>query len=262
MEKILDLIQEQGIKLLGGILVLVIGFFIIHWVMKLITRSDRFVKIEPTLKGFLQNLFKLILYIVVILTAAGVMGIPLTSFVTIIASAGVAISLAMQGALSNFVGGVTILLLKPFKAGDYVKVGETEGTIRNIGVFYTEMIMPDNRHISMPNSNLTNTAIVNYTREGTRRLDVNFGVSYSADIDSVRETLLGVASGIPGVFAEPAPLVKLTACQDSSLNFMIRVWCKSADYWDVNWALLENGKKALDREGIEIPYPQLDVHMK
>ena len=168
----------------------------------------------------------------------------------------------MQGALSNFVGGVTILLLKPFKAGDYVKVGETEGTIRNIGVFYTEMIMPDNRHISMPNSNLTNTAIINYTREGTRRLDVNFGVSYSADIDRVRETLLAAARAIPGVFTQPEPMVKLTACQDSSLNFMIRVWCKSSDYWDVNWALMEDGKRTLDRAGIEIPYPQLDVHMK
>ena len=262
MDSILNIIREQGIRLLGGIIVLAIGFFLIHWIMKFLTRSDKFVKIEPTLKGFLQNLIKLILYIVVVLTAAGVMGIPLTSFVTILASAGVAISLAMQGALGNFVGGITIFMLKPFKIGDYIKVGDTEGTVQSIGVFYTELLMPDLKHISLPNSNLTNTAIINYSREGQRRLDVSFGVSYSADIDLVRQTLMDVIRQTPGILPDPAPMVRLNACADSSLNFILRVWCKSADYWEVNWALIENGKKALDRAGIEIPFPQVDVHMK
>ena len=168
----------------------------------------------------------------------------------------------MQGALSNFVGGMTMLLLKPFKAGDYVKIGDTEGTVRSIGVFFTELTMPDNRHISLPNSNLTNTAIVNYTREGTRRLDVSFGVSYDSDIDRVKSVLAGVIAQTHGILPEPAPLVKLTACGDSSLTFMMRVWCKASDYWDVNWNLLESGKRALDGAGIEIPYPQMDVHVK
>ena len=259
MTTILTNLQTQGIKLLGGIIVLVVGFFLSHWIIKFVTNNEGFKKIEPTLQGFLHNLLKLILYIVTILTAANVMGIPLTSFVTILASAGVAASLAMQGALANFVGGVTILLLKPFAAGDYVKIGDTEGTVQSIGLFYTELTTLDNRHISLPNNSLTNTAIVNYTREGTRRLDVEFGVSYDADIDKTVEVLLGVAKETPGVI--DAPLVRLTACGDSSLTFMIRVWCKCEDYWDVNWDLLEKGKKALDREGIEIPYPQLDVHM-
>ena len=261
-DTILQIIEAQGMKLLGGLLILAIGFFLAHWIMKLLTRRDRFVRIEPTLKGFLQNLVKLLLYVIVILTAASVMGVPLTSFVTILASAGVAISLAMQGALSNFVGGMTILLLKPFKAGDYVKIGDAEGTVQSIGLFFTELTMPDNRHVSLPNSSLTNTAIINYTREGTRRLDVTFGVSYDSDIDRVCETLEQVAARTENILPDPAPIVKLTACGDSSLSFMMRVWCKSADYWTVNWALLENGKKALDAAGIEIPYPQMDVHMK
>ena len=262
MDTIINTIEAQGMKLLGGILILVIGFFLIHWTMKFLKRNDRFVKIEPTLKGFLQNLVKLLLYIIVILTAANVMGVPLTSFVTLLASAGVAISLATQGALSNFVGGMTILLLKPFRAGDYVKIGDTEGTVQSIGVFYTELATPDNKHISLPNSNLTNTAIVNFSREGTRRLDISFGVSYDADMDHVISTLKEAVQETNGILPDPAPIIKLTECGDSSLTFMLRVWCKSSDYWDVNWNLLENGKRALDRAGIEIPYPQVDVHMK
>lgn len=262
MDTIINIIEAQGMKLLGGILILVIGFFLIHWTMKFLKRNDRFVKIEPTLKGFLQNLVKLLLYIIVILTAANVMGVPLTSFVTLLASAGVAISLATQGALSNFVGGMTILLLKPFRAGDYVKIGDTEGTVQSIGVFYTELATPDNKHISLPNSNLTNTAIVNFSREGTRRLDISFGVSYDADMDHVISTLKEALQETNGILPDPAPIIKLTECGDSSLTFMLRVWCKSSDYWDVNWNLLENGKRALDRAGIEIPYPQVDVHMK
>ena len=262
MDTIIKVIETQGMKLLGGILILVIGFSLIHWTMKFLKRNDRFVKIEPTLKGFLQNLVKLLLYIIVILTAANVMGVPLTSFVTLLASAGVAISLATQGALSNFVGGMTILLLKPFRAGDYVKIGDTEGTVQSIGLFYTELTTPDNKHISLPNNNLTNTAIVNFSREGTRRLDVSFGVSYDADMDHVISTLKEAVQDTNGILPEPAPIIKLTECGDSSLTFMLRVWCKSSDYWDVNWNLLENGKRALDRAGIEIPYPQVDVHMK
>jgi len=262
METIIKIAEEQGMKLLGGIIVLSVGFFLVRWIMKLLTRNDHLNKIEPTIKGFLLNLVKVLLYIIVVLTAANVMGIPLTSFVALLGSAGVAVSLAMQGALSNLVGGLTILLLKPFKVDDYVKIGETEGTVQNIGTFFTEFTTPDNRHISLPNSSLTNTAIVNYSREGTRRLDVNFSVSYDADIDHTVNTLREAVSMTKGIFNQPEPVVKLTECGDSSLVYMVRIWCKAEDYWNVNWDLTENGKRLLDREGIEIPYPQMDVHMK
>ena len=262
MDTFIRIVQEQGMKLLGGIVVLIIGFIIVRWVMKFLTRNDHLSKIEPTIKGFLMKLLKVLLYIIVVLTAANVMGIPLTSFVALMGSAGVAVSLAMQGALSNLVGGMTLLLLKPFKVGDYVKIGETEGTIKSIGTFFTELTTPDNRHISMPNSSLTNTAIVNFSREGTRRLDVNFGVSYDADIDHTVNTLREAVNMTGGILDNPAPVIKLSECGDSSLVFMIRVWCQGQDYWDVNWGLIENGKRLLDREGIEIPYPQMDVHMK
>ena len=262
METIIKIIEEQGMKLLGGIIVILVGFFIVRWVMKLITRSEGFKKIEPTIRGFLLNLVKVVLYIIVILTAANVMGIPLTSFVALMGSAGVAVSLAMQGALSNLVGGLTILLLKPFKVSDYVKIGDTEGTVQSIGTFFTEFTTPDNRHISLPNSSLTNTAIVNFSREGTRRLDISFGVSYDADIDHTIRTLQEAVAMTPGILDQPEPIIKLTECGDSSLVFMIRVWCNASDYWNVSWSLTENGKRMLDKEGIEIPYPQMDIHMR
>ncbi len=262
MDTIIKIAEEQGMKLLGGIIVIVVGFMLVRWVLKLLGRSERFTKIEPTIRGFLHNLIKVVLYIIVVLTAANVMGIPLTSFVTLLGSAGVAVSLAMQGALSNLVGGLTLLLLKPFVAGDYVKIGDTEGTVQIVGTFFTEFTTADNRHVSLPNSSLTNTAIVNYSREGTRRLDVTFGVSYDADIDHTVDTLREAVSMTGGILDEPAPIIKLTECGDSSLSFMIRVWCKAEDYWDVNWGLIEHGKRLLDREKIEIPYPQMDVHMR
>ena len=262
METIIKIAEEQGMKLLGGIIVIAVGFMLVRWVLKLLGRSERFTKIEPTIRGFLQNLIKAVLYIIVVLTAANVMGIPLTSFVTLLGSAGVAVSLAMQGALSNLVGGLTLLLLKPFVAGDYVKIGDTEGTVQSVGTFFTEFTTADNRHVSLPNSSLTNTAIVNFSREGTRRLDVVFGVSYDADIDHTINTLREAVSMTGGILEQPEPVIKLTECGDSSLSFMIRVWCKSDDYWDVNWGLIEHGKRLLDREKIEIPYPQMDVHMK
>ena len=257
-----NVIQQYGMKLLAGLIVLAIGLSLVHWVMKLLGKNERFKKMDPTLRGFLHNFLKLLLYIVIILTAANIMGIPLTSFVTLLASASVAVTLAMQGALSNFVGGITVLMLKLFRKGDYINIGDTEGTVQNIGVFYTELVTPDNRHISLPNNRLSNTAIVNYTREGTRRLDVNFSVSYTTDLDTAQETLTGAVERTENILPEPAPLVKLTQCGDSALVITVRVWCKAADYWTVNWALLENGKRALDESGIEIPYPQLDVHMR
>lgn len=261
-ERILTFLETQGVNLLRGIITLVVGFFAIHWIMKLVQRSDKYVRIEATLKGFLTNLFKLVLYIIVILTAANVIGIPMTSVVTLLASAGVAVSLAMQGALSNLVGGLILLILHPIRVGEYVKVGDYEGTVRSIGAFYTELATADNRFTVLPNSTLTNTAIINYTRLGTRRLDVTFCVSYEAELDAVYATLRMVMSETPGLLSDPAPQVLFNKCGDSSLEFIVRVWTTAADYWPAYYFLLDRGKRALDHAGIEIPYPQMDVHIK
>ena len=257
-----DFLSTQGINLLRGILVLVVGFFLVHWALKLVSRNEKYIRMDPTLKGFLDNLMRIVLYIVVILTAVNVMGIPMTSVVALVASAGVAISMAVQGALSNLVGGLMLLLLKPIKVDEYIKVGDIEGTVKRIGAFYTELATPDNRYITMPNSLLTNTSIINNARLGTRRLDVFFSVSYRADIDHVKQVLTSVMNRCEGILPDPEPAVKLTECGESALKFVIRVWTKGSDYWNANFFLLEEGKKALDAAGISIPYPQMDVHVK
>ena len=261
-EGIVNFFKTQGVFLLRGLLVLVVGFFLVHWIIKLLERNQKYIKIEPTLKGFLENLIRIVLYIIVILTAANIMGVPMTSVITLVASAGVAVSMAVQGALSNLVGGLMLLMLKPIQVDEFVKVGDLEGTVKRIGAFYTELAMPDNRFISVPNGTLTNTAIINFTRLGRRRLDVNFSVSYTADIARVKQVLMEVVSRRPDILQDPAPAVKLIECGDSALKFVIRVWTLNADYWDINFFLVEEGKLALDRAGIAIPYPQMDVHLR
>ena len=262
MESIVDILKTSGINLLYGILILVIGFFLIHYIMKFLDKKVALVKLEPTIRGFLFNLVRLLLYVIVILTAAGQIGIPMTSIITLVASAGVAVSLAMQGALSNLVGGVILLILKPIKAGEYVKVGDYEGTVSTVGAFYTELTTPDLRRISLPNSSLTNTAIVNYSREGRRRLDVTFSVSYDSDLDLVYRVLNDLAGRCGCIADDPPPEVHLNQCADSALNFVLRVWMAGADYWKAYYFLTDEGKRALDRAGIEIPYPQMDVHIR
>lgn len=261
-QQIWDFLKTQGVNLLRGLLVLAAGFFLVHWIMKLVSRSEKHWRLEPTLKGFLINLLKWSLYITVILTAANMLGIPLTSVITLVASAGVAISLALQGALSNLVGGLLLLILKPIRVGEYVKITDNEGTVQAIGAFYTDLVTFDGKHVSLPNSTLTNTAITNFTREGVRRLDVIFPVSYTADIDLVYKTLRDMMLQNGRLLPDPAPQVLLTEYADSGLKFTVRVWCKANDYWDINFDFLDRGKRALDAAGLAIPYPQLDVHIQ
>ncbi len=251
-----------GVDLLRGLIILAVGFFLVHWIVKLIERNEHKMKMEPTLRGFVKNLIRILLYLIVILTAVNTMGIPMTSIITLIGSAGVAVSLALQGVLGNLIGGFILLLFKPIRAGEYVKIGENEGTVKNIGTFYTEITTFDNRMISLPNGTLTNTAIVNYSREGTRRLDLVFTAPYEQNMDEVYEVLRKVVSEEKDLLQDPAPSVNLTKCADSALEFTVRVWVATGNYWPVNFRLLENGRRALDEAGITAPYPQMDVHMK
>jgi small conductance mechanosensitive channel len=261
-ESVKRFLSTAGMDLLRGIAVLVIGIVIVHWIIKIIERHEDRMKIEPTLRGFIKNLIRILLYVVVVMTAANTMGVPMTSIVTLIGSAGVAVSLALQGVLGNLIGGFILLLFKPIRVGEYVKIGDNEGTVKTIGAFYTEMTTVDNRHINLPNGTLTNTPIINFTREGTRRLDLTFSVSYESDMDQVYEVLNRVVSEEKAILADPAPTVNLIKCGDSSLDFTVRVWVNAADYWPVTFRMTDNGKRALDQAGISIPYPQMDVHMK
>ena len=262
IEKLKEFVTSAGANLLMGIIILVVGLFLVHWLVKFLKKSKAFNKLEPTLQSFFINAIKLVLIILVVLTAANVIGIPLTSIITIFASAGVAISLGMQGALGNLVGGLTLLILKPIKVGEYVRIGEYNGIVKSIGAFYTEIKTLDNSLISLPNSNLTNTAIVNYSREGISRIEAQFTVSYDSNIDEVREVLLEMARKGEKVLADPSPWVLITKCTETGIIVLVRAWAKAEDWGNVYYYMLEHGKRARDAAGIKVPYQQMDVHIK
>ena len=261
-ESLKAFVTTAGVNLLFGIIIIVVGLFVVHWFIKFLKQSKAITKLDPSLQSFFLNAIKLVLVVVVILSAANVIGIPLTSVITIFASAGVAISLGMQGALGNLVGGITLLILKPIKAGEYVKIGEHTGIVKNIGAFYTEIKTLDNSLISLPNSNLTNTAIINYSREGTSRIEASFTVSYDSSMDKVRETLLDMARKGEYVLEDPSPWVLVSKCTETGMVFTVRAWANAENWGRVYYYLVEEGKRALDAEGIKIPYQQMDVHIR
>lgn len=262
LETLKEFVTSAGVNLLMGIIILVVGFFVIHWLIKFLRRSQAFAKLDLTLQSFFVNTIKLILCVIVVLSAANVIGIPLTSVITLFASAGVAISLGMQGALGNLIGGVTLLILKPIKVGEYVKIGEHRGIVKNIGAFYTEIKTLDNSLISLPNSNLTNTAIVNYSREGISRIEASFTVSIDSDLDKVRAVLLEMARKGEKVLEDPSPWVLITQTTEKGIVVLVRAWANAEDWGNVYYYLLEYGKRALDAANIRIPYQQMDVHIR
>ncbi len=207
---IMEYLQKAGLNLLSGIGVLVVGFFLVHWIGKLLKHNKKFLAIEPTLRGFLQNLVKIALSVLVILTAVNIMGIPMTSVITLLASGGVAIGLALQGAVGNLLGGLILLILRPIRAGEYVKIGDSEGTVKTVGAYYTELITVDNKQLCLPNGALTNTTIVNFSREGTRRLDMTFSVDYSSDLDQVYRVLNDLVVQETDILSDTAPQIVLS----------------------------------------------------
>lgn len=261
-ESITQFFMTAGFDLLFGIVIVVVGLFFTSWLVKMLKKSKTISKFDPSLQSFIINTIKLILIVIIILTAANVIGIPLTSIITIFASAGVAISLGMQGALGNLVGGVTLLVLKPIKSGEFVKIGEHIGFVKAVGAFYTEIKTKDGTLISLPNSALTNTAITNFSREGIRRVQVEFTVSYDSDIDTVFAVLKDMASKSDLIHSDPPPKVVLDECGSSGLVFEVRAWTEAQNFSKVKKFLLLSGKRALDAAGISIPYQQLDVHIR
>ena len=262
MDSVITFLKTAGIDLLRGLIVLAVGLFLVHWINKLLKKNKKLMKIEPTLRGFLLNLIRILLSVLVILTAVNIMGVPMTSILTLLASGSVAVGLALQGAVGNLIGGFILLILRPIKAGEYIKIGDSEGTVQTVGAYYTELVTPDNKHLSLPNGALTNTPITNFTRLGTRRLDLTFSVDYGSDMDTVYRVLNDLVAKQDGILPDPAPQIVLLKCADSSLDFAVRVWVKADDYWPVNFRLLDEGKRALDDAGISIPFPQMDVHVK
>lgn len=261
-EKVTEFCSTAGIQLLLALLVLVAGHFLIKCLLKLIQRGKGILKLDQGVKTFLFSATRVVLNIIVILVAAGVVGIPMTSFITLLASAGVAIGLAVQGALGNFVGGLMILIFHPFRTGDYIETGSQQGFVREINVFYTRIVTGDNRYITLPNGSLTNSVIVNHFPEETRRQSFKFTIAYGSDVKKAQGSVLTAISGIPEIMKDPAPVVFLSAHGDSALELTAVVWSASADFWAVQRSIYERVEERFRLDGIEIPFPQMDIHMK
>lgn len=249
-------------KLIASMIVLLIGKLAIKFVLKLVKKSRLMQKAETTVAHFLMNFIKIGLYVILIVTIVGIMGVPMASVVAAIASAGVAIGLALQGSLSNLAGGIMVLIFRPFRIGDYVTTGGESGTVVDIGIFYTVLKTPDNRQITIPNGKVMGDSVTNVSVYDTRRLDMTFGVAYGSDVKKVQQILLDEALKHQLSLKDPEPFCRLVAHSDSSLDFALRVWVKSSDYWTLNFDLLENINARFEKEGIEIPYQTLDVNVK
>lgn len=249
-------------RVIFALLIIFVGWKLVKWLLKILDKGKLFSKLDSTVRSFLSSTVGIVLKVLLVVSAAIVLGIPESSFLTLLASGGVAVGLALQGSLSNFAGGLMLLIFKPFKEGDYIKTADNEGTVISVNVFYTVIRTFENQHITLPNGGLTNAAIVNYSAEETRRLDLRFGVAYGSDINKVREILSEIAEESRFVLEDPSPAVILDSQSDSSLDFILRCWTKKEEYWDAKNTLTEEVTKKFFEEGVEIPFPQMDIHMR
>ncbi len=250
-----------AVRLVVSSVILFVGFKLIKFFDKRIKRGKLGTKINPSLHTFLSSFLRITLKAVLIVTVAAYLGVPMTSIITLLGSAGVAIGLALQGGLSNIAGGIMILAFKPFLVGDYISAANVTGTVCDLGLFYTKIISDEHNKVVIPNSKITGETVTNYSAEGLRRAFFDFTVAYDSDIDEVRRVMLAEAVKLDNVLGDPAPEVCLTEHGDSALKFSLRLWLKSADYWNVKFALAENIKKAFDAASITIPSLKMDVHL-
>lgn len=255
VDKLIDFAAVYGIKVIGAIVIWVIGSWVIKKIMKGIKKVMSKRDYDESLQKFLLNLMNWILKILLIIAILGKLGVETTSFAAILAAAGLAIGMALQGSLGNFAGGVLLMIFKPIKIGDLIEAQGEVGVVKEIEIFTTKLTGLSNKEIIIPNGALSNGNIINYTTEGTRRVDLTFGVGYDSDIKKTKAVLMLVLTSHPLVLKNPEPTVNVSELADSSVNFAVRPWCKSEHYWDVFFDVTEQTKEALDAAGIEIPYP-------
>jgi small conductance mechanosensitive channel len=259
--KLQEWIALYGLKVVAAIAILVIGTFAAKIIRSILRRILQKSKVDETLVSFITSLSYVALMAFIIIAAVQKLGVQTTSFVAVLGAAGLAIGLALQGSLSNFAAGVLMIIFKPFKIGDFIEAGGTAGTVEEIGIFTTELKTPDNKKVIIPNAKITSDNIVNYTVKGTRRMDLVAGVGYSSDLDKVRKVLEEILAEEERFLKDPAPKIGVLELADSSVNFVFRPWVKTDDYWDTLFDTQEKIKKRFDAAGIEIPFPQRDVHI-
>ncbi|WP_374682647.1 mechanosensitive ion channel family protein [Accumulibacter sp.] len=265
VDQLIVLVTEQGtsigLKVIASILIFIVG----RWLAKAVTTFARkaFQKtgMEDTLEKFLCNMLGAVLLVVVIIAAIGALGVQTTSLLAVLGAAGLAVGLALQGSLSNFASGVLIVAFRPYKVGDFIEAAGVAGTVKEVQILTTIIHSPDNKKILVPNSQIMAGTIINYSANDTRRLDMIVGCSYGDDLDQVRKVLNELVASDERILKEPAPTIEVVALGDSSVNFVVRPWVNSGDYWAVHFHLHEQVKKRFDAAGLNIPFPQRDVHI-
>lgn len=262
LDRLFTTATNLAFRLLGGLALLIIGRLLIKWVLRLLKNSKGIKKIDTAAERFLINAVNVALNLLLAASVVAVLGVPMTSVLALLTSAGVAIGLALQGALGNLAGGIMILIFHPFHLNDFVEIENFSGTVVDIGLFYTTLKTPDNRSVTIPNGTVMGEEIINYSANDHRRVDLTFSVAYGNIPSKIIQTLLEESEKNPFVLKEPSPFCKLAEQGDSSMNFILRVWVAKNDYWTVKFELLEAVHNRLTADGISVPYKQLDVHLK
>ncbi|MCD6090168.1 MAG: mechanosensitive ion channel [Bacteroidales bacterium] len=256
-----SLIVEYGTGLIYALLILLIGL----WIVNLITKSAKKLMLKGALDislvPFLTSLINIGLKIMVVISTLGMLGIEMTSFIALLGAAGLAVGMALSGTLQNFAGGVMILIFKPFKAGDFIDAQGHMGVVKEIQIFNTILTTGDNKTIIIPNGGLSTGAMVNFSTQSTRRVDWTFGIGYGDDADKAKKVLRTLLDADKRVLQDPEPFIALSELADISVNFVVRAWVNASDYWGVYFAMNENVYKTFEKEGLNIPYPQMDVHL-
>lgn len=260
MERLVNWGVETGGRIIGAVLIFIIGRLLISFLNKMVARLLVRRKVELSIQSFVRSLINILLTVLLIVAVIGKLGVETTSFAALLASAGVAVGMALSGNLQNFAGGLIVLLFRPFKVGDFIESQGVSGTVREIQIFHTILTTPDNKVIYIPNGALSSGTVTNYSREDTRRVEWVIGVEYGENYDKVESTVRRMLAEDGRILTTPAPFVALHALSDSSVNVVIRVWVKSEDYWDVYFDMNKKVYSVFNEEGIGFPFPQLTVH--
>jgi small conductance mechanosensitive channel len=262
-EQIYGIVMEYGPKLIGAIVTLIVGMWIISIIRNVLSKRFEKRNVDPSLRGFLNSIIGIGLKLMLWIAVIGMMGVQMTSFIAILGAVGLAVGMALSGTLQNFAGGVMILLFKPFKVGDFINAQGHSGSVNEIQIFNTILKTPDNKTIIIPNGGLSTGSMINFSTEAKRRVDFTFGIAYGDDVDKAKKVLMDLIKTDKRIINDPAePFIAVSELADSSVNLVVRVWAEAKDYWGIYFDLHENVYKSFDKEGLNIPFPQMDVHLQ
>ena len=261
IKKLIDGGIDLGGRILAALIIFIIGKFLINWANKLFAKMLEKRKVDASIQSFLKSIVNITLLVLLFLAVIGKLGIELTSFAALLASVGVAVGMALSGNLSNFAGGVIILVFRPYKVGDYIEASTgASGTVSDIQIFHTVLTTPDNKVVFAPNGDMSTAVVTNYSRKELRRVDFSFGVEYGTDFKEAQAILMEIINKDTRILKDPAPFVEVGALADSSVNITVRVWVNAADYWGVNFDMNKTVYATFNEKGISFPFPQLTVH--